>query len=58
MKNESNKPKAPTSSFLMFFHDHKKKISEKYQETNISKLTKLASQCWKELPTLEKDAYL
>jgi hypothetical protein len=49
IRPDSNKPKAPTSSFLLFLHDHKNEISFKFKESNIKRLTKLASQRWKEL---------
>ena len=44
------KPKAPTSSYLIYLHSAKNEISAKYNITNVAELTKLVSLEWKKLP--------
>jgi len=44
IEGDSERPKAPTSSFLLYYHENKVMLAKKFGETNVSKLTKLASQ--------------
>ena len=45
----SHKPKAPLSSFLLFFKDQKHIIEQTYPGHHISQLTTIAGRLWKEL---------
>jgi hypothetical protein len=50
----SNKPKAPPSSFLIFFKQQQPNIAKSYPTYGVTELTKVAAQCWKDLSTEEK----
>jgi hypothetical protein len=57
MDIEGDKPKTPTSSFLLFYHDKKKELSEQYGEVLASSIAKIASKEWKKLPEKEREKY-
>lgn len=48
-KNYSHRPKAPVSSFFIFYQEEAKNIAQKYGETVGAKLAKLASNLWKDM---------
>jgi hypothetical protein len=54
----SHKPKAPTSSYLLFFHDSKQAIAAKLGLTSSSDITRAASEEWKKLGEAEKAKYI
>lgn len=54
----SHKPKAPTSSYLLFFHSKKQEISAKYGITSTSEITKAASEEWRKLSDNDKVNYI
>ncbi len=37
------RPKGPTSSFLIYYHENKKELAKKFGSANVSTLTKMAS---------------
>ena len=45
-KKISHKPKAPASSFLLFFKDHQADIARSYPNYGVTELTKVAAKCW------------
>ncbi len=45
----SHKPKAPASSFLLFFKDQQNNISAAYPNFGVTDLTKVAAKLWNEL---------
>lgn len=56
-KEYSHRPKAPVSSFFIFYKEEAKNISEKYSVHEGKKLAKLASDIWKSMPEQEKRPY-
>jgi hypothetical protein len=56
-KNYSHRPKAPVSSFFLFYQEEAKNIAIKYGETVGSKLAKLASTLWKGMNENEQEKY-
>lgn len=49
IKKVSHKPKAPASSFLLFFKDQQPNISSAYPHYGVTELTKVAAKLWSEL---------
>lgn len=54
----SHKPKAPASSFLLFFKDQQAKFSEAYPNCGVTELTKIAAKLWNELSNEEKEPFI
>lgn len=48
-KKLSHKPKAPASSFLLFFKEQQANIARGYPTYGVTELTKVAAKCWSEL---------
>ena len=57
VKMLTHKPKAPASSFLLFFKQQQANISKTYPTYGVTELTKVAAKCWNELSTEEKEPY-
>ena len=57
-KKVSNKPKAPPSSFLIFFKQQQPNIAKSYPNYGVTELKKVAAQCWKDLSIEEKEPYI
>lgn len=53
----SHKPKAPTSSYLLFFHENKTAIAAKLGVSSVADITRAASEEWKRLGEEEKAKY-
>lgn len=49
-----NRPKIPTSSYLIFLHHKKGDISKQYNTTNQKEVAKLSSIEWKKLSAEER----
>jgi hypothetical protein len=54
----SHKPKAPASSFLLFFKEQQASISKAYPNYVVTEQTKVAAKCWNELSAEEKEPYI
>ena len=57
-KKVSHKPKAPPSSFLLFFKDQQGRIATAYPSYGVTELTKVAAKLWSEYTAEEKDPYV
>lgn len=58
VKKITHKPKAPASSFLLFFKQQQANIAKTYPTYGVTELTKVAAKCWNELSTEEKEPYI
>lgn len=56
-KKYAHRPKAPVSSFFIFYQDQAKNIATKFGQTVGSKIAKLASDVWKNMSKIEKEKY-
>jgi high mobility group protein B1 len=52
-----HKPKAPVSSYLLYLHENKADIAARHKVTNISEVTKAASEEWKKMTEFDKQRY-
>lgn len=48
-KKVSHKPKAPASSFLLFFKDVQNSLAQSYPTYGVTEHTKVAAKLWSEL---------
>jgi hypothetical protein len=54
----SHKPKAPPSSFLLFFKDQQGNIAKAYPTYGVTELTKVAAKLWSEYSNDLKEPYI
>lgn len=52
-----NMPKRPLTSYMLFYMDKKKKFSKKYPNLEVSKLSKIMAEKFKNLPEHKKEKY-
>lgn len=57
-KNYSHRPKAPVSSFFIYYQEEARNIANKYNVNVGSKLARLASNLWKGMNKEEKKKYI
>jgi hypothetical protein len=53
-KNYSHRPKAPVSSFFLYYQEEAKNIAVQYNESVGSRIARLASNIWKTMTKEEK----
>lgn len=56
-KAYSHRPKAPVSSFFLFYQEEAKNIANQYGQTVGSRLARLASTIWKGMSPESKEKY-